>query len=311
MRRHLANLLITATALHSTLLVHAKTPAIPTPTPPETFADPSEILTPIQGSPPTVTVNPGTTITPLPTDTNDTLLPMNTTSNTTSGIPPIRLGDPCNPFVTSPFENVMTILMDSFDQSDVLSEFYFGNVLTRKGYLLTGLSVPGNTMQANSLSLLAGSTMNVTSEAALSLNANTIIDSLESRNLTWKAYFEGYNPTPTSCTSPMETQTESPDAFTTLTYMRSRNPFMSFTTIRNNPSRCSKIQNLKSLNDDLSNGGGSGTLSSQVVSTPSNVNMGAFTTTPASSFAPQSTKASAGVGKFTYLLKVGIVCNVL
>lgn len=61
---------------------------------------------------------------------------------------------------------------------------------------------------------------------------------MEAKNISWKSYQEAY---PGGCNT----------AQSVYPYYRKHNPFMSFTRVSKNATRCAKIVNSKELDDDL------------------------------------------------------------
>ncbi|KAJ3081988.1 hypothetical protein HK100_009787, partial [Physocladia obscura] len=92
------------------------------------------------------------------------------------------------------------------------------------------------------LAMISGNSVN---SASLfdNISGSTIIDLLELKKQSWKAYYEAY---PGGC-SKLNAST-SP---TGTTYSLATNPFLAFSTISSNPTRCKLITNDKAFENDV------------------------------------------------------------
>lgn len=104
----------------------------------------------------------------------------------------------------------------------------------------------------NYVSLIAGSPFNITSNEYKmdSLNERTIVDLLAEHNLTWKAYMESMpavNAT-IGCANGLK---DSNDSTNGPGYVHKHDPFVFFTTIMNNYTRCENIVPLTQFYTDL------------------------------------------------------------
>ncbi|KAJ3415188.1 hypothetical protein HDV05_005468 [Chytridiales sp. JEL 0842] len=131
-------------------------------------------------------------------------------------------------------KNVMTIIFENQDYSKVMRDRYFGTTLPAKGFLLTNI-------QPNYIAMTAGDTLGVTGSEEYNLNSTSIVDLLEEKGLSWKAYQQDY---PGSCFTELQYKG----------YFRKHNPLISFTSVSENPERCSKIVNASELDVDARNG---------------------------------------------------------
>jgi hypothetical protein len=109
------------------------------------------------------------------------------------------------------------------------------SLLRRQGLLATryyGISHPS---LPNYLALISGTTHGVASDCTdCFVNGPSLIDQLESKHLSWGAYMEDI-PTPCYVGSSFRR------------YAMKHNPFMYFYNVRDNPSRCHKVQPLGGL----------------------------------------------------------------
>jgi len=103
-------------------------------------------------------------------------------------------------------------------------------------YAITHPSLP------NYLALLAGDTFGITSDCTTCfVQGPNLVDSLEARGRSWKAYME-------DMPSPCFTGTSAGG------YALKHNPFLYFQNIRNNPGRCERIVPLSQLDQDFASG---------------------------------------------------------
>jgi len=95
--------------------------------------------------------------------------------------------------------------------------------------------------QPNYIAQLAGSYFGINVDTPVDLPQTNLVDLLENKKISWKAYEEDY---PGNC------ETEE----TIGKYWRKHNPFISFTNIQKNQTRCAKIVNAQELDKDLAAG---------------------------------------------------------
>ncbi|KAI9362085.1 hypothetical protein DFJ73DRAFT_773359 [Zopfochytrium polystomum] len=177
------------------------------------------------------------------------------TPSTTSFATPIPT--PCDP-TQPPFRKAMTVVLGEADFKDVISEFYLGRWLPSLGLVLTqtqaavaGVRLP------NYVALIAGSSLGVTDEVGTTLTQNSIVDLMEPRGFTWKAYMGGY----TGNCSMASTMRGKNAAGSWRTYLRSRNPFLQFPAIFANSTRCANVVGEAALDSDAAAAStGAGTL---------------------------------------------------
>ncbi len=92
--------------------------------------------------------------------------------------------------------------------------------------------------QANGMIMIGGSDFGVTDNSLTRVNATTLIDLLESKNIGWKVYAEDY---PGSCYLNEGVST----------YKRYRVPFLSLTSVQSNRYLCMNVVGFGYLNDDI------------------------------------------------------------
>ncbi|KAI8849796.1 phosphoesterase family-domain-containing protein [Chytridium lagenaria] len=127
------------------------------------------------------------------------------------------------------FDKVLTIIFENEDAVSAFSDPYFADLAT-KGYALTNMHGTTHPSQPNYISMVGGDVLGVTANGNVNLAQTNLIDLLESKRISWKAYME-------DMTAPCSTSTSSPSGL----YVRKHNPFISFTNISRNATRCAKI----------------------------------------------------------------------
>ncbi|ORY33211.1 hypothetical protein BCR33DRAFT_520845 [Rhizoclosmatium globosum] len=160
---------------------------------------------------------------------------------------------------------VFTIIFENQGRAKVLSDPYFLS-LKERGYFMSNYHAVSHPSQPNYIALVSGSTNGCRSDFSIDIGANSIVDLLEAKGLTWKAYNEGF---PGNCFT--ESYSDR--------YVRKHNPFMSFNNIRNDPKRCANIVSADELKVDEQ----TGTLPNYILFTPDMDNDGHDTGVPYSS----------------------------
>ncbi len=116
----------------------------------------------------------------------------------------------------------------------------FINNLAKNNFLTTNYSGVTHPSLPNYLSLIGANTFGIHSDCNnCSVNAKNLIDLLEEKNITWKAYMENM---PNSCF-----------LGNSYPYAQKHNPFIYFNDIKNNTRRCNNIVSLQILDKDLKN----------------------------------------------------------
>ncbi len=125
------------------------------------------------------------------------------------------------------FEHVLIVVLENQDYDDVLADPYMKSLAAR-GALFASFNGLFHPSYSNYLAMIAGDGFDTHMDIQKDINARTIADLLEPAGLTWKQYAEGY---PGNCfTGSSEGR-----------YRRKHVPFLSFTTIQNNPARCANV----------------------------------------------------------------------
>lgn len=115
----------------------------------------------------------------------------------------------------------------------------FVNVLIRNYALATNFYALQHPSLPNYIALLGGDTFGISTNCdECTVSAPNLIDQIEAKGISWKAYIEGF---PGGCSSDAEAGR----------YTKHHNPFMYFEDIRSNPVRCAKIVGLGQLTRDI------------------------------------------------------------
>ncbi|KAJ3143196.1 hypothetical protein HK101_003166, partial [Irineochytrium annulatum] len=144
------------------------------------------------------------------------------------------------------FNKVLYIVFENADQPEVIKDPYFGTTLPSKGYLLTNMKAEMHPSQPNYIAMVAGSTHFVWNDANVDLNYRSIADLLEAKGLTWKSYQEDYTGTCNKAATIGGAHA----------YARKHNPFISFTNIQSNKTRCANIVPATQLDVDAASSDG-------------------------------------------------------
>lgn len=136
-------------------------------------------------------------------------------------------------------EHVVLIIFENERASDTLKQSYFNSLSKSWGYLSNYFAIT-HPSQPNYIALAAASTLGVTGNRNITLNAKHIGNLFEEKGKTWKAYAENY---PGNC----YTGTRSG------LYYRKHEPFLSFKNVTSDPEACSKVVNSKQFFTDLAN----------------------------------------------------------
>lgn len=112
--------------------------------------------------------------------------------------------------------------------------------LAKTGGLLTNYHANGHPSQPNYITMIAGSRLGVTNDEIHHINQTNVVDLLEAKHLTWKAYAEDL---PGPCRQRDKGL-----------FAQRHVPFMSFNNIMKDPRRCANIVDAKQLNADIARG---------------------------------------------------------
>lgn len=138
------------------------------------------------------------------------------------------------------FERAIIVIFENTNYADAIKQPFF-SYLSKRGAHFTNFFAITHPSQPNYIGLTSGSVHDVNHSNPIDLNVQNIVDLLESKNLSWKIYIEDY---PGNCFA---------DRSFGL-YERRHNPFISYTNIQKNPSRCSHIVNDIEFSSDAAKG---------------------------------------------------------
>ncbi|KAJ3098519.1 hypothetical protein HK100_005087, partial [Physocladia obscura] len=122
----------------------------------------------------------------------------------------------------------MVIFLENEDEGNVLEDTYMGTTLTGQGYFMSNYDGVTHPSQPNYIAYISGSQNGCTSDSNINIAKSNVADLLESKGFTWKNYAESY---PGNCYTGANTGT----------YYRKHTPFISFTDISKNSTRCANI----------------------------------------------------------------------
>lgn len=138
------------------------------------------------------------------------------------------------------FERVITVIFENNDYNKVMKAPFFRS-LADQGANFSNIFALARPSQPNYFALTAGTTAGVDTNDDVNLDIQSIVDLLEAKGLTWKAYVEDF---PGNCFKGSRSRD----------YARKHNPFISYTNIRENPGRCANIVNANEFDQDVANG---------------------------------------------------------
>ena len=138
------------------------------------------------------------------------------------------------------FERIFIIMFENEAQSAVMQNPYMRD-LAANGVRLSNYFGVTHPSQPNYIASVAGSTCGVMDDSTYDIEGQSIIDLLEAKDISWRAYMED-----------LPEDDKSVAIYDNL-YYRKHNPFISFNNIRNNPKRLANIVNAHRLIADLQN----------------------------------------------------------
>ncbi|GAB5588909.1 hypothetical protein Unana1_03809 [Umbelopsis nana] len=149
------------------------------------------------------------------------------------------------------FDHFMVVVLENQDYSSVIKDSYLGGLAkAHNGTLLTNYYARTHPSQPNYIAMIGGQLfgiveVSINSDGNYSVDNKTIVDILEPKGISWKAYAEDYVPgTNGTCNTASEQSGN--------LYRRKHNPFMSFSSITSNTTRCQNIVPATQLQTDIS-----------------------------------------------------------
>jgi hypothetical protein len=139
------------------------------------------------------------------------------------------------------FSRVVVVVMENKDFSEVIGspDAPYVTGLARRYALATGYYGVTHPSLPNYLALISGSTFGITTDCTdCNVSAPNLVDELERRRISWRAYMGGM---PSSCFGGASAGL----------YEKKHNPFMYFESIYEDPLRCAKVVPLTALDGAL------------------------------------------------------------
>ncbi len=138
------------------------------------------------------------------------------------------------------FNRVIFVLFENTDYQDALAQPFFSE-LSKSGANFSNFLAETHPSQGNYIALTSGALNGVHNDNPVDLNVSNLADLLDAKGITWKVYAEDY---PGNC-------------FTGKSrggYYRKHNPFISYTSISRNPTRCANIVDGTQFDADVASG---------------------------------------------------------
>jgi hypothetical protein len=158
----------------------------------------------------------------------------------THATPPTTPAASTSPTAPSPpttLGRVAVIVMENHSYGQIIGnpEAPYLNGLARRSALATSYAAVAHPSLPNYLALIGGDTFGITSDCTTCyVRGPNLVDSLEARHVTWKAFMEGM---PTACFT----------GGSSGRYAKKHDPFMYFDDIRTKHSRCDNVVPLTEL----------------------------------------------------------------
>lgn len=140
------------------------------------------------------------------------------------------------------FDRIVIINLENRNYATVSANPYWQE-LAQKGRLLSNYTAITHPSQPNYVAQIFGSTDGVIFDFESSVSGRNVVDLLEEKGITWKAYMENYPGQPGQCFMECENSDK--------LYRRKHNPFMVAENVREQPNRCDKIVNASQFEHDL------------------------------------------------------------
>jgi len=145
--------------------------------------------------------------------------------------------------VSGAWENFFIMMFENHGYNQVMNNSKWTSIINSVNtFQLSNYHAVSHPSQPNYVSHLGGSWFNCSDDLPCNLPYKNLVDLLEAKGLTWKAYMEDYAPGLNGACN-MATDINS--------YARRHNPFQSFTDITSDPKRCAKIVNADAIQKDV------------------------------------------------------------
>lgn len=143
------------------------------------------------------------------------------------------------------FDHVFIIMMENTGYNTLIgnSNAPFINFAAATTGLATNYYGVAHPSQPNYIGATSGALNGVLNDNDTMIDVANVVDQLESRHKTWKAYMQSYS----LCSTPLD------HACGNQLYERKHNPFISYADVQNNPARVANIVDFSQLATDLAN----------------------------------------------------------
>ena len=138
------------------------------------------------------------------------------------------------------FQKVVYIVLENTTVDAALANPILKNFADQSVYFANFMAET-HPSQGNYVAMISGSTLGVTGDGIVNLSEQHLGDLLENKGKTWKTYAEDF---PGNCFAGARSGK----------YVRKHVPFMSFTNVTNNPTRCGSIVDLTQFQSDWNHG---------------------------------------------------------
>ena len=151
----------------------------------------------------------------------------------------------------SHFDHVVIVVMENQGTSQPLSDANIASLVKQAAWFSNYHAVSHPSLP-NSLALVAGSTYGVTRDQVdTSIKRPSIVNRLEQKGLSWKAYTEDYE---ARCSRADADKSVMPKASAAALSTMRRVPFLSFAAVQNSPVRCGRVVNASEFMSDARTG---------------------------------------------------------
>jgi hypothetical protein len=141
-------------------------------------------------------------------------------------------------------DRFFVIMFENHGYNQVLANSYWQRAIAQ-GMLITNYRAISHPSQPNYIATIAGDLLACPADNKFDTNARQLTDTLDEKRITWRTYQEDYPPLAGGNCNPI---------MSIGPYYRKHNPFMSFTQISGNSTKCQDIVNEKQLSLDLAAG---------------------------------------------------------
>ena len=100
-------------------------------------------------------------------------------------------GTPIQPRQSATFDNMLVILLENTDYSDAVADPNL-QAFASTGILYTNWKAISHPSEPNYIAMITGDTQGITDDKEYTLNVQSVVDLLEAKSLTWKAYQENW-----------------------------------------------------------------------------------------------------------------------